>query len=272
MAETGREPRDYGDSLPWLEPVEADHARPPRRRKGGTGGRIMLVLMVGLLFAFVVAALVFWVVGRTDPDGPPGLIKAPEGPYKVPTDQVGGMAIEGQGDSTYATSQGDDSPSTIDLSALPEAPMTDREAPPTITTRPPAPAPVAAAPAPTAVATAKTPPAAASATPVAAPKAAPVAPKPAPVKAAPPKPEPVEPAATGGTIQLGAFSSEAKANAAWSSLSKRFSALAPLGKMVVPVAKDGATLYRLRASAGGQANAVCAKLRVAGESCSVVGN
>jgi hypothetical protein len=36
------------------------------------------------------------------------------------------------------------------------------------------------------------------------------------------------------------------------------------------VSVGGKTLYRLRASAGGQASSTCAKLKVAGEACSVV--
>lgn len=105
---------------------------------------------------------------------------------------------------------------------------------------------------------------------------APVARAPAPSKAAAPaeKPapapkqaEPATPAASGGaTIQLGAFSSPAAANAAWKALSGRFTYLAPLNHGVTPVANDGKTLYRLRASGPDAAN-LCGRLRVAGESC-----
>jgi len=264
MAEFRRGPRDHGDSLPWLEPVEAEDGGTARVRDDrAPGGRVILLVVIALLVVTVVVALTMWLRDRGDDSGPPGVIKAPEGPYKVPTDEVGGMAVAGQGDRTYATSQGDDAPSTIDLSALPEAPMTDRAAPPAIATRtPPKPAaakPETGKPAPTA-----------TTAPPAAKTPAPAKPAAKPVVAIPP-PAP-EPPAASGTIQLGAFSSEAKANAAWTALSKRFTALAPLGKIVQPVAKDGSTLYRLRAAAGGQAGAICGKLRVAGESCSVVGN
>lgn len=73
-------------------------------------------------------------------------------------------------------------------------------------------------------------------------------------------------AAAGGTIQLGAFSSQASANSAWKALSGRFGYLAPLTHNVVPVESGGKTLYRLRASGPG-VNDLCARLRVAGESC-----
>ncbi|MET0375202.1 MAG: SPOR domain-containing protein, partial [Rhizorhabdus sp.] len=78
------------------------------------------------------------------------------------------------------------------------------------------------------------------------------------------------PASGGSTIQIGAFSSEAKAKAAWKTLSGRFSFLAGLTELVVPVQSGEKTLYRLRAS-GGNAGDICRRLRTAGESCSVVG-
>ena len=93
----------------------------------------------------------------------------------------------------------------------------------------------------------------------------------APVTQVPPAPRPPQPtpAAPGATIQLGAFSSQASANQAWSGLSGRFGYLAPLSHSVVPVASGGRTLYRLRAS-GPDAAGICRRLQVAGEACSVV--
>jgi hypothetical protein len=90
-----------------------------------------------------------------------------------------------------------------------------------------------------------------------------------PAVAPPPAPTPAA-ALKGGTIQLGAFSTEAKANAVWKTLSARFGALGALGMSINPVLSGSATLYRLRASGAG-AGKVCAQLKVAGESCSVVG-
>ena len=89
-------------------------------------------------------------------------------------------------------------------------------------------------------------------------------------KAQPQQPQRPAPAASGPTIQLGAFSSQAAANRAWSALSGRFRYLAPLSHSVVPVQRDGRTLYRLRAT-GADAASVCRRLQVAGETCAVVG-
>ena len=74
----------------------------------------------------------------------------------------------------------------------------------------------------------------------------------------------------GPTIQLGAFSSAAAANSAWTALAARFRYLAPLGHGVVPVQAGGRTLYRLRAS-GPDAAGICRRLQAAGEACSPVG-
>lgn len=85
-------------------------------------------------------------------------------------------------------------------------------------------------------------------------------------KAGEPIAPPAEAGASTGTIQLGAFSSEAGANAAWKALSSRFAYLAPLSHSIVAVTSGGKILYRLRASGAGAAN-LCGRLRVAGESC-----
>jgi cell division protein FtsN len=120
--------------------------------------------------------------------------------------------------------------------------------------------------------------------PAVAPVAKPAAPTVAPVTPSPvtPKPKPITPpdavkpapvaAGTGTTLQLGAFSSAAKAEAAWTSLSGRYTWLGGLTKRIEPVARDGATLYRLRASGSADsatAAANCARLKVAGEACVV---
>lgn len=88
--------------------------------------------------------------------------------------------------------------------------------------------------------------------------------------AAPARPAPTQPAAASGpTIQLGAFSSEAAANRAWAALSGRFRYLAPMSHGIVPVRQGDRTLYRLRASGAGAAD-VCRRLQAAGETCAPV--
>ena len=95
-------------------------------------------------------------------------------------------------------------------------------------------------------------------------------PQPQPKAQTPPaRPAPAPAPASGPTIQLGAFSSQAAANRAWTALAGRFRYLAPLSHNVVSVQTGGRTLYRLRAS-GADAASICRRLQVAGESCVVV--
>ena len=262
---------DDEDRLPWLEPVD-DYDD----EEGISIARLIGAVVVGLVALGLVIGGIFWLRNR-DASGDGTLITAPVGPIKEKPGEPGGMEVEGSGDAAYTASVGQEVNSTIDLSALPEAPVTDTrpvqtaQLPPSSVQQAPAPAKPAAPPArkPEApVATAQIP----------ASTAKPAQPKPAaaPAKlAAAPKqllPETALAPATGGggSIQLGAFGSEAGANKAWSSLSGRFGFLSGLGHSVNATTVNGKTLYRLRASAGGQASSICAKLKVAGEACSVV--
>jgi len=70
----------------------------------------------------------------------------------------------------------------------------------------------------------------------------------------------------GASIQLGAFSTQAAAEAAWKGLAKRFAYLEPLTHSVVEVKTGEKTLYRLRAS-GPEAADICGRLKIAGEEC-----
>jgi cell division protein FtsN len=206
-----------------------------------------------------------------EPDQAP-LITAEPGPYKVPPLDPKGLEVEGEGQTIYAAGQGIDEGSVIDTNAGPEAPLPRpgtaqpvgppqdllagmaRETP----ALPPAPAPQ-----PTARATA---PAIVAGQSLA--KSITI-PPPAPakvaVKAAPP---PAAPAKKPGLVQLGAFSSKEKADAAWSALAGK-AALNGFGKRIMVVESDGKTLYRLRAS-GGDAAELCRSLKAAGAPCTVI--
>lgn len=213
------------DRLPWLEAVEEDEP------EGPSAGKMIAFVVIGLVAIGLIVGGLFWMNNRdTTADGDGTLIAAPEGDYKVPPSDPGGMKVDGKGDTAFAASEGADPRGNIDVNALPEAPVAK------------------ATPAPEA------------------PKAA--APTPAPkVEAPQPKQEAPAPAAAGGgAIQLGAFSSQAAANSAWKAMAARFKYLAPLSQSVTPVTTNGKTLYRLRAS-GPDAAGICGRLRVAGEQC-----
>ena len=232
-------PRDE-DRLPWLETVE-----PERPRRSGAG-RVVALVLIGML---VLAGVVYGLLqltrqGQAGGDGT--LIAAQEGDYKIRPDDPGGLKVEGEGDSAIATSAGRSPDASIDLRAVPEAPISGRSATPSPTPRAGGATVSAAVPQAAAPLTA--------ARPMAASKA------------------PVPGAASGGAlVQLGAYPSEAAANAAWSAVARRFGYVATLGKQVQAAEVNGRTVYRLRVNAGsaGAASDICARLKVAGEGCFV---
>lgn len=233
------------DRLPWLEPADTQIEQP-----GVGAGKLAAAVIVVLLAIGLVVGGVVWLRDRdAATDGNGSLIAAPAGDYKVAPGDPGGMDVEGEGDATYAASQGVPVDAAIDISKRPEAPVA---------------LPRGAEPAP-----------AAPATPPATPAAPPATP--APVRVAetpPPAPKPAEPApAKGVSVQLGAFGSEAKAQAAWRDLAGRFPALGGLGHGVTLAEVGGKTLYRLRATAGSRDKAatVCRALTRAKEQCAVIG-
>jgi hypothetical protein len=221
------------DRLPWLEAVDEDD-----RSDGPGAAKLIAFVVIGLVAIGLIVGGLFWMGNRvnqtTAESGEPEAIQAPEGDYKVKPSDPGGMKVEGEGDTAFATSEGASPNAAINVDAVPEAPVTDAPR------QQAGPAPRPAAPAPTKQAAA-----------------------PAPAAPAP------RPAAGGATVQLGAFSSQAGANSAWKALSARFKYLSPLSQSVTSTASGGKTLYRLRASGPG-AKELCGRLRVAGESCVVV--
>ncbi len=71
------------------------------------------------------------------------------------------------------------------------------------------------------------------------------------------------------TVQLGAFSTPEKAEAAWAAAAAKSPRLAGKRKQVVAVEAGGKTLYRLRAT-GPDAAGLCDELKAAGLACTVV--
>jgi cell division septation protein DedD len=228
------------DRLPWLETAEEEHA--PR----GSAGRILLIALVLVAVLLAVAGGYWWLRNRQVVTGNGALIQAPPGDYKVKPDEPGGMKVEGEGDTVFSTSQGAASNASINVGALPEAPVQGKAAP----------KPAASTPA-TKSATLDIPSASGAAKPGA---------------AAPARPSlPATGGGAGSLIQLGAFPSEGGANVEWARLSKRFAYLAPLGKSVERAERDGKAFWRLRVNTGSnsQARELCGRLRVAGENCYV---
>lgn len=226
------------ERLPWLEPIEDSDP------SGVSVGRLLTLVVAGLVvIGVVVGGLWWWQNNGGRPRGE--LIAAPEGDFKVAPQGEPGR-FDGDGNAAIAASEGVATSGRVDPDQLPEQPVAPAVAAGTSRSAPAS----SAAPrlAPTA---ARTSAAAAPATPVAAAPAA---------------------ATGGGTVQLGAFASEATAARAWDSLKSRFAWLAPVNRSIVAAEVGGRTVYRLRAAAGSAsaARSLCSRLRVAGENCIVL--
>jgi SPOR domain len=227
MTDTDRElSLQEEDRLPWLEAVETDE-----EDEGVTGSKLVGFVLAGLLALGVLVGGIWWL--RSQQQGPSGdgtLIAAQEGDYKVKPDEPGGMKVEGQGDASFAASEGAEANGKVDLAAKPEAPV--------------------------AVVKQTQVPAAKPATPAA--KPAVTAPLEAPATTPLSAPAP----SGGGLVQFGAYGSQATAEEAWATLTSKNPALARLSRSILPAAVGGKTLYRLRANAGSPAAAaaLCAKV------------
>ena len=233
----GKIDADDGDRLPWLETAEDYDNKGP--------SALHIVLVVAALLAVIAAAILGYQLLRSarDTGGNGALIAAQEGDYKVKPDEPGGLKVEGEGDSAIATSNGAGSGNaSINVKAVPEAPIVGKKA-----------APAAKEGAGTSKAEVALPPSHGK------------------LEAKTATPPVAHGTAGGALVQLGAFPSEAAANAAWAKLSGRIPYLAPLGKSVQAAEVNGATAYRLRVNAGSasQASELCGKLKVAGEACFV---
>lgn len=214
------------DDLPWLQSVD-DEDEP----RGVSARKMLAALGIVAIAALLIGATFFWIGHRdSEVNGPPALIKAEPGPYKIRPPNPGGLDIAGDSETAFETSAGQDTDAKLDMSKVGSETAAAPVAPPK--------------------------PDAAAET-----KAPPIAP-PAQAKAAPAA------KATGGTgsvVQLGAFANIAQAERAWTALSARFSSVAALNKMITPYPGG----IRLRAGAASPADAkqVCQTLKAAGENC-----
>jgi hypothetical protein len=200
---------------------------------GPSVGKLVGAIVVGLLAIGLIVGGLYWLGNRNAASDGNDVITAERGDYKQRPENPGGMNLSGEGNTSVAASEGQQPRGNLNLNGVAEQPAH------------PAPASMASTPAPQ----------------------QPAHPAPAPAPAAPQHPAPAP--AAGPTIQLGAFSSPAAANSAWTALAGRFHYLAPLAHNVVAVQAGGRTLHRLRASGPGSAD-TCRRLQAAGEACTVV--
>ena len=285
------------EDAPWLA-----EAPPLRPASGASGRRPMLNIIIAVLALGAIAAVgLLMLLGRKDGGSSQGymeaaqapLIEADAGPFKIAPDNREGLELEGDGEVIHEAVRGEDVQSQIDLNAVPEEPIgrpRDLLPPQAATTAPPAPvgqpvpvqvlpqtAPAAAppkrevrpaanppAPAVTTAPARTPPPAAAAAKPPAKPLADIAA---ALQKPAAPTPAPAPTAGGPALVQIGAFSSEAKAEEEWA----RVAGKAKLtGKRIQQLTNSsGKTLWRVRGQAA-DAAAACQAVVAAKGACEVV--
>jgi cell division septation protein DedD len=261
--------RDLDDDAPWLA-----EAAPAARTEVSRRSLFWTVFLV-LVLATIAAVGLVLLISKKDGGSTQGymnaeqapVITAEPGPFKVKPVDPAGMRIEGLDGTMYTAGEGIDEGSAIDPSLAPEAPL---PRPGTVTGPPrelvpePMDEPIVTPPA-TVPANVQRP-APAAPPPVAASAPKPLVAGPPPAAPAPAKPAETKTAAKAGSVQLGAFSSEEKANAAWAGLAGKHGLS---GKRIIAVESGGKTLYRLRAASGDPA-ATCAKLKAAGDACAIV--
>lgn len=245
---------DRGAYTPPTDAPLSFDARQPVR--GSRPAPMMLVISAIVLVVLVVAIVLIYRSGAREAGDPPQTVGTPVGEMKTapapedqPVDPATGLQIYRSEDGAPAPAQPNFVPPPEEPQARPDpqlrptAPVTSQPAPPAQ----PAPAAKAPAPAP-----------------------APVAKAPEP-KASTPTPAAV--ASGGAMVQVGAFSSEALADAGWNDAMRALpDSAAGKGKRVEPVESNGKTLYRgyvTGFSSRAEATAYCDRLKAAGRSCFV---
>jgi hypothetical protein len=255
------------DDAPWL--AEADGPAPQRS--------LTVRILVGLAALAVVAIIIVFILlrpggssdqGYMEADQAP-LITAESGPYKVKPQDPSGLDVQGQGDTMYAAGAGIEQSSDINFGAAAEEPL-----PRPGTNSPGTNSPGTAVPGTDGADT--------PAAPTAPPKnllppamqqqaAKPALDTPKPAVVAPPKVAP-KPALTANApatqVQLGAFSTRARAETAWGRLVAKhgFAGLTP---RYISTTSGDQTLFRLR-TATPDAAALCARLAAGGDPCTEV--
>ncbi len=242
---------DDSDRLPWLEAEEEN-----LEYQGNDIGRILGFFLLGLVILAALVGGIWWATHRQNDatlvaDG--SILDEPGQPYKEAPADPGGKTFEGTGDSSFAVSAGKDQPTEVagdGTEVDPAVAALGKETPvPTTAVTTAAPKPV-------------------------------VTPSRAPVAAASPPPEPAfTPVATsapavstsGVGVQVGAYSNRATAEAGWTRLQQRSSALKGMRYRIVEGQADIGTVFRLQALPGdrGAAQTLCTRLKGDGIACQV---
>ena len=225
---------DADERLPWLD------ADDDLEGEESDSGRVLGLVIMGLVALATIVGGIWWATNRVPDatlvaDG--SLIAAPAAPYKSAPKDPGGKTFDGTGNTAFAVSEGQTRPAKLG------APSPAAPSPPS--------AAAAAKPGfdsvkPTGVAT-------------------------APLAAKPATAAPVAAPAGGPVVQVGAYSTRASAEAAWSRLAQQHSALSGVRHQTVEGKADIGTVFRLQALPGNAAaaQALCGRLKASGLACQV---
>ena len=122
MSDTTRDSLDLDDEdrLPWLESAddyEEEGEYSPLR--------VGIFLLVGMLLLAGIVGAIYWMQNRGDAgiNGDGELIAAQEGDYKVRPDDPQAKSFEGEGDASFAASEGEETDAKLGTAAPTEAPV-----------------------------------------------------------------------------------------------------------------------------------------------------
>lgn len=243
---------DRGAYTPPTDAPLSFDARQPVR--GSRPAPMMLVISAVVLVVMVVAIVLIYRSGSRGADEAPQAVGNPVGEIKTAPTEADQPVDPATGLQIYRSEDGASVPAEPNFVPPPEVPQARPDpqlrpsapvvAQPALPTQP---APVAKVPAP-----------------------APAAKAPAPVSKAP---APAAVASGAAMVQVGAFSTEALADAGWSDAMRALpDSAAGKGKRVEPVESNGKTLYRgyvTGFASRTEASAYCDRLKATGRSCFV---
>jgi cell division protein FtsN len=235
---------DKSERLPWLDADDDEEDA-----QTSDGGRMLGVMVLGLISLAAIVGGIWWSTHRTPDtslvaDG--STIAAPSQAYKEAPKNPGGKTFDGTGNTAFAVSEGQTRPAKLGEGSAPTAP------PPSGAVVKPGFDTVKPTVTGAASSSATTSPAGAHAN-------------------SPPTKGVNVAAVAGPAVQVGAYSTRASAEAAWSRLSQQYSALSGQHHQTVEGKADIGTVFRLQALPGdaSAAQGLCSKLKSAGLACQV---
>ena len=105
------------EALPWLEAVD-DEDQP----RGVSARKMLAALLMVAIAVAIIAGTTFYLGRQSGGSGPPELIRAEAGPYKVRPDDPGGLDVAGDSGTAFATGAGEDQDAQLDVGKLTEPP------------------------------------------------------------------------------------------------------------------------------------------------------